>query len=131
MRDLTELDKYRVKPDAVDPRYEGAFVVPRPMVVTHPMAKQLGGDDFVLTVQLCIIASNDGGWDHVSVSVRDRCPTWDEMEHIAKLFFKENEVAMQLYVPATDHINNMPFCLHWWRPHSKLKPIPLPPKRYV
>lgn len=22
-------------------------------------------------------------WEHVSVSCRDRCPTWDEMKHVA------------------------------------------------
>ena len=53
------------------------------------------------------------------------------MEYVAKLFFRDDEVAMQLHVPAKDHINNHPFVLHWWRPHSKLKRIPLPPKGYV
>src|SRR4051812_15791946 len=37
-------------------------------------------------VALLVIASVDAGWDHVSVSTRDRTPTWDEMERVRKLF---------------------------------------------
>jgi hypothetical protein len=80
---------------------------------------------------LRVIAASGGGWDHVSVSLVDRCPTWEEMEVVAKVFFKDDEVAMQLHVPAADHINCHPFTLHWWRPTSKLRKIPMPPKRLV
>lgn len=78
---------------------------------------------------LRVIASNGEGWDHISVSLQDRCPTWDEMEFIAQMFFKAEEVACQLHVPAADHINRHPYCLHWWRPHYQA--IPLPPKDFV
>jgi hypothetical protein len=81
--------------------------------------------------KIVIIASTGQGWDHVSVSLADRCPTWEEMELVAKLFFLPTEYAMQLHVPASDHINDHPFTLHWWRPRSKLKKIPLPPKSLV
>jgi hypothetical protein len=81
--------------------------------------------------RLLVIAASGGGWDHISVSLEHRCPTWAEMEHIAKLFFKDDEVAVQYHVPAKDHINNHPYVLHWWRPRSKLKRIPMPPKSYV
>ena len=82
-------------------------------------------------IRLVIMAATGFGWDHVSVSTVDRCPTWEEMELVAKLFFNADEVAMQLHVPLKDHVNNHPFCLHWWRPRSKLKSIPLPPKILV
>lgn len=29
--------------------------------------------------QMVIVFSNGEGWEHVSVSVKDRCPTWDEI----------------------------------------------------
>jgi hypothetical protein len=67
---------------------------------------------------LRIVSSEGMGWDHVSVSCRTRCPTWDEMEMVKKLFFKPDETCMQLHVPETDHINNHQFCLHLWRPQS-------------
>ena len=79
--------------------------------------------------KLTVIASNGGGWDHVSVSLVDRCPTWIEMEVVKRMFFKPDEVAMQLHVPTKDHINIHPYTLHLWRPHNV--EIPLPSKRFV
>ncbi len=75
-----------------------------------------------------IIAAWGDGWDHVSVSHEQRCPTWEEMEHVARHFWP-NETAMQLHVAAADHINNHRYCLHWWRPqHTE---IPKPPEYMV
>lgn len=74
---------------------------------------------------LKVIASAGEGWDHVSVSRENRTPTWGEMEQIRRLFFKDDETAMQLHVPPTDHINQHPYCLHMWRPHDQ--EIPRPP----
>ena len=96
------------------------------------------GDDFVGLFRvkmpkdgrvLNVIASNDAGWDHVSVSLPDRCPTWAEMDHIKRLFFRDEETAFQLHVPPADHINDHPHCLHLWRPHAE--EIPLPPSIFV
>lgn len=78
---------------------------------------------------LLVIASWVEGWDHVSVSRRDRCPTWEEMERVKRAFFRDDETAMQLHVPPRDHINIHPYCLHLWRPHGA--PIPMPPKEMV
>lgn len=78
-----------------------------------------------------VIVSSDGGWDHVSVSGENRCPTWNEMEFIKRIFFKEDETAMQLHVPPSDHINCNPFVLHMWRPLNELTPIPRPPASMV
>lgn len=74
---------------------------------------------------LRVIASSGEGWDHVSVSRQNRCPNWPEIEHVKRLFFKEDETAMQLHVPPSDHINCHPYCLHLWRPHGI--EIPRPP----
>jgi hypothetical protein len=74
---------------------------------------------------LTVVASDGGEWDHVSVSRANRCPNWPEMEHIKRLFFKDDEVAMQLHVPPADHLNMHPYCLHLWRPQNA--PIPRPP----
>lgn len=77
-----------------------------------------------------VIASTGGGWDHVSVSRRNRCPNWQEMEFVAQLFFEPHEHAFQLHVPPDEHINVHPYCLHWWRPHPPVT-IPLPPVHFV
>ena len=121
MRDLRLLDVYRVT-DARSPHHWGgwagdetcgAFRIPSPIDGATMLA----------------IASNAEDWDHVSVSRANRCPNWQEMERIASLFFKDTETAMQLHVPAADHLNLHPFCLHWWRPHSL--EIPRPPATMV
>ena len=121
MRDLRELDRYRVTDPAAltftggwagDDRC-GAFVIPSPL------------DQGKIVVQ----ASNDAGWDHVSVSRHKRVPNWHEMSFIHRLFFKNDEVAMQLHVPSPDHINVHPNCLHLWRSHNEK--IPLPPSIFV
>jgi hypothetical protein len=102
-------------------------------------------------VELCIIVSDEGGWDHISVHVQGRCPTWSEMCCIKELFFKDDEVVMQLHPAKNDHVNCHPYTLHMWRPQTKEEraaivdryglpdevpdvdypPIPLPPKVMV
>lgn len=79
---------------------------------------------------LRVIASTGGGWDHVSISLPMRCPTWEEMDAIKRLFFLPGEVAMQLHVGAGDHISNHRYCLHIWRPNDGQE-IPLPPAHFV
>ncbi len=74
---------------------------------------------------LKIIASDEGGWDHVSVSLPNRCPTWDEMCKVVALFWDEGDCVMQLHPPRSQWISNHPYFLHLWRPTGDL--IPLPP----
>lgn len=93
----------------------------------HPLTEDIGiftmfNDD---GQALRIIATAGLGWDHVSVSLRDRCPTWAELELVKRRLFEDHETAMQLHVPPADHINNHEFCLHLWRPHDV--DIPRPP----
>jgi len=64
-------------------------------------------------------------WEHVSVSLKDRCPTWEEMDFIKRIFWKDDEVVMQLHVPRKDHISFCETCLHLWKPIGL--EIPRPP----
>ena len=91
----------------------GAFVIPFELPLTGAM------------IPLNVIASSGEGWDHVSVSLLHRAPSWDEMSFIYLAFFEPHEGAMQLHVPAADHINVHPYCLHLWRPQGA--PLPRPP----
>lgn len=68
-------------------------------------------------------------WEHVSVSLTTRCPTWDELEHVRLLFWGPEETVLQLHVPRTLHVNRHPHCLHLWKPIGF--EIPLPPRRCV
>lgn len=121
MRDLHELDRWRITdPQALahtdgwaGDEAHGSFVI----------QSKVDGADMV------VIASNDEGWDHVSVSRKNRVPNWAEMSHVHRLFFKDDEVAMQLHLPVDLHINIHKFVLHLWRPHTT--DIPLPPRIFV
>lgn len=68
-------------------------------------------------------------WEHVSVSLEHRCPTWEEMQFVKELFWKDDEVVMQLHPAKENYINCHPYTLHLWRPQND--PIPLPPKGAV
>ena len=120
MRDLRVLDGRRLRSPEVLKLWGwygdetcGAFLIPSPI------------DGQTLKV----VASSGDGWDHVSVSRENRCPNWTEMDHVKRLFFKDNEVAMQLHVPPDEHINFHPYCLHLWRPLDV--EIPRPPAGMV
>lgn len=71
-----------------------------------------------------VIASNGGGWEHVSVSTEERIPRWHEMQNIKDLFFKNEEAVMQLHPPKSMYENNHPYCLHLWRPLNQDIPLP-------
>ena len=86
----------------------GCFVIPY-----QPSAKKL-----------TVICSDGGGWDHVSVSLPSRCPTWDEMNFIKNLFFDSEEAVMQLHPPKSMYKNLHKYCLHLWRPQHERIPLP-------
>jgi hypothetical protein len=118
MRNLHEIDRYRLTTKEVYDRYGssgdetcGVFVIP------------------FQSYELRVIASNGGGWDHLSISLTNRTPNWKEMEYIKRLFFKPEEMAIQFHVPESKHINVHPNCLHLWRPQNF--EIQLPPAEFV
>ncbi len=120
MRDLNLLDIYRdTGPEVV--RHFGSIGDHETGVFLVPSCKD--------KAPMRVIASVGDGWDHVSVSRANRCPNWPEMEQIKRLFFKEDEVAMQLHVAPKDHVNVHPYCLHIWRPLEAA--IPMPPSSMV
>lgn len=96
------IEKYRT----AGPRNSssGFFEIPR-------LGARLG---VVLRVQI----SDGGGWDHVSVSLEHRCPRWEEMCFVKRLFFRDDEEVMQLHPKESNYVNRHPYCLHLWRPQS-------------
>ena len=76
-----------------------------------------------------VIVSNGGGWEHVSVSLKGRCPRWQEMCYIKDLFWSEEEVVIQYHPQKSEYIDNHKNCLHLWRPIDV--DIPTPPKGMV
>ena len=54
-------------------------------------------------------------WEHVSVSLPTRTPTWEEMCKVKDLFWNEDQVVIQFHPKKKDYVNNHSFCLHLWR----------------
>lgn len=65
-------------------------------------------------------------FEHVSVSCKDRCPTWEEMNWVKDQFWGPEELVIQYHPPKSEYVNNNPFTLHLWKPVGF--EIPLPPK---
>lgn len=119
MKDLHTLDAYRLKDEEV--KYCGTL-------------GNSGNGYFKVFVggrAFFIVASNGGGWEHVSVSMKNqkRCPTWEEMCAIKDMFFYPEETVMQLHPAKSQYVNYHEYCLHLWRPLNA--EIPLPPKIFV
>lgn len=114
LRNLRTLDRWRRVDPHCGPGDEacGRFVIPSPVAG-----------------ELLVIASGDLGWDHVSVSLANRTPTWAEMEFVKRKFFRPEAVCFQLHVAEASHISLHPHCLHIWRPWDL--PVPLPPSWMV
>ena len=53
---------------------------------------------------------------HKIVEAAERCPNWQEMEFVKRMFFKDDDTAMQLHVSPSEHVNKCDTCLHLWRP---------------
>ena len=73
-----------------------------------------------------VVASWGGGWEHVSVCPRKKhiVPSWDDMCKIKDIFFHDEECVVQYHPPKSEYVNNMPNCLHLWRPINEAMPMP-------
>lgn len=72
-----------------------------------------------------IIWSNGGGWEHVSVCpLNGSMPTWKDMCFIKDMFFFDDDWVVQFHPAKDEYVNNMPNCLHLWRPLEEKMPTP-------
>lgn len=98
--------------------------------IKHPLANEYGdpynGAAIMLIkrVELAVLFSSGEGWDHVSVSLSNRCPTWDEMCAVKDRFFDAEDCVLQYHPPRSRYVNAHPFCLHLWRPLFERVPVP-------
>lgn len=67
------------------------------------------------TYKLLCIASDRLGWDHVSVSMRTKTPSWKQMNFIKTLFWDDSETVVQFHPKKSEYVNNHPHCLHLWK----------------
>ena len=53
-------------------------------------------------------------WLHVSLSHKNRLPTYEEMKQVKALFIGRDRKAIQVFPPEQQHVNVHKFCLHLW-----------------
>lgn len=116
MKDLSALEAYRLPDDEI---------------ALYGIRGDGGNGIFKVYVagrSFLVVASNGGGWEHVSVSPcnrkRQSCPTWDEMCVIKDMFFAPEERVVQYHPPQSEYVNMHPYTLHLWRPVEKDMPYP-------
>ena len=71
-----------------------------------------------------VIASDGAGWEHVSMSLHDRMPTWEEMCLLKSIFWGKEDTVVQFHPPQSEYVNMHDFCLHLWRPIGVDFPVP-------
>ena len=73
---------------------------------------------------LRIISSGADLWEHVSVSCKDRCPTWEEMAKVKELFWGDKETVLQFHPRKDKYRNVHPYCLHLWKRRDENHELP-------
>lgn len=80
--------------------------------------------DTVSDKRLNFIFSYQMGWEHLSVSMPSRTPTWEQMCKMKSIFWGEDEVCVEYHPKKEDYVNNHPHCLHIWKPTEVELPTP-------
>lgn len=79
------------------------------------------------------IASDELGWEHVSVSFVKGCAkrtlSWRQMCAVKDMFWDAEDAVIQIHPPESEYVSQHPGCLHLWRPTDQS--MPLPPSVFV
>ena len=123
-------EQYRITVGALATLYgevgnNGAFFLPNPHQRGGPPLKVIASDGLLIPGDMPELA----GWEHVSVSLPHRCPTWEEMCYVKSRFWGPEDCVIQFHPPASEYVNLHPYCLHLWRPVSG--DIRRPPRELV
>jgi len=65
---------------------------------------------------ICTAAVEADGkrWIHVSFSKPREAPSWADASRVKRVFIGDERKAIQVHPPASEYVNDHPFCLHWW-----------------
>lgn len=101
------------------------FTIPRNKALSMEWNKELGyyagtikfkGRKFSVIASLDDPETKDGCiLEHVSVAMKDRYPTWQDMCFFKAMFWDAEDEVYQIFPPRTSYVNLHPFCLHMWR----------------
>lgn len=77
------------------------------------------GEAYIATCGLRIVASTDRDddgvrWRHISVSLKDRYPSWEELKAARYQFFDDEREVIQVFPPKSAYLNLHDNCFHLW-----------------
>ena len=96
-----------------------------PSVTVEPSPRGCNGGAFAIPGKfgtLRVISSGSDlypdaeGWEHVSVSYTNGTPSWEDMDKVKRLFWKDEETVVQFHPAESAKINQHPHTLHLWKP---------------
>lgn len=58
------------------------------------------------------IEQDDRLWLHVSVSRRERLPSWEEINEVKDIFVGKDRKAVMVFPPEDEKVNIHPYCMH-------------------
>lgn len=92
------------------------LVFARSPVPFHPYryVGTIGQANGLLVICTGAVEADDKRWVHVSMSRRSRLPSYDDMCLVKDQFIGRDKLALQLFVPAHQHVNIATNCLHLW-----------------
>ena len=71
-----------------------------------------------------VIFTSSLGWEHASVSQRNKTPEWEIMCRVKDVFWSGEECCIEYHPKEEDYINMHEHCLHIWKPIGIELPMP-------
>jgi hypothetical protein len=117
-------------------RLEESRLTDHPRLATPPGSGPWGAFHWRLKTGVdCYIIADDArdwdqdigtrpSWEHVSVHIDGRCPTWEEMCEVKRLFWLENETVVEFHPAQSEYVNCHPHTLHLWKMVQGQFPVP-------
>ena len=80
--------------------------------------------DVISGKNLNFIFSYQMGWEHLSVSMPSKTPSWDQMCRMKDIFWNKDEACVEYHPKEEDYVNMHQQCLHIWKPTEEYLPTP-------
>ena len=64
------------------------------------------------------------GWEHVTVSGKNKVPEWNIMCKVKEIFWEDEECCIEYHPRKSQYVNNNENCLHIWKPIGVKLPEP-------
>lgn len=73
---------------------------------------------------LHFIFSYQMGWEHLSISMPNKTPSWEQMCMMKDIFWNKDEACVEYHPKEEDYVNMHKHCLHIWKPTDVELPTP-------